>query len=154
MGSQQPKKVMATFAQLYNPHGSLQIPRAPPLHPFTLALPEYISRGRERVTSQPQATQANFYPDIIYFTGAGRATIRSDGDGTSGSTSFEVWRREAELVRPARPTPREYNRLSDIDDQEALRFQVPFIQFYRGNRTGRDPAWAIREGLARALVFY
>ncbi|XP_030540706.1 benzyl alcohol O-benzoyltransferase isoform X2 [Rhodamnia argentea] len=67
---------------------------------------------------------------------------------------FEVRRREAELVRPARPTPREYKRLSDVDDQEGLRCQIPVIQFYRGDSTGQDPARAVREGLARALVLY
>ncbi|KAL3749742.1 hypothetical protein ACJRO7_010806 [Eucalyptus globulus] len=70
------------------------------------------------------------------------------------SLIFKVRRCEAELVRPAKPTPREYKRLSDIDDREGLRFLIPVIQFYRGDDTGRDPARAIREGLANALVFY
>lgn len=70
------------------------------------------------------------------------------------SLVFKVRRCEAELVRPVRPTPREHKRLSDVDDQEGLRFQIPAIQFYQGDGSGRDPARAIREGLARALVFY
>ncbi|XP_030472300.1 benzyl alcohol O-benzoyltransferase [Syzygium oleosum] len=70
------------------------------------------------------------------------------------SLVFKVRRCEAELVRPAKPTPRERRRLSDVDDQEGLRFQIPAIQFYRGDGTGRDPVQAVREGLARALVFY
>ncbi|KAF8038400.1 hypothetical protein BT93_B1056 [Corymbia citriodora subsp. variegata] len=70
------------------------------------------------------------------------------------SLVFKVRRCEAELVRPARPTPRERKRLSDVDDQEGLRFQIPAIQFYRCDGSGRDPVRAVREGLARALVFY
>ncbi|KAL3749741.1 hypothetical protein ACJRO7_010805 [Eucalyptus globulus] len=70
------------------------------------------------------------------------------------SLVFKVRRCKAELIRPANPTPREYKRLSDIDDQESFRFQMPMIQFYRGDGTRRDPGRAIREGLAKALVFY
>ncbi|KAF7847667.1 hypothetical protein BT93_L2742 [Corymbia citriodora subsp. variegata] len=70
------------------------------------------------------------------------------------SLLFKVRRCEAELVRPAKPTPRKYKRLSDLDDREGLRFLIPAIQFYRGDSTGRDPVRTIREGLANALVFY
>ncbi|KAF8038427.1 hypothetical protein BT93_B1080 [Corymbia citriodora subsp. variegata] len=70
------------------------------------------------------------------------------------SLVFKVRRCEAELVRPAKPTPHEYKRLSDLDDREGLRFLIPAIQFYRGDGRGRDPMRAIREGLANALVFY
>ncbi|KAK4796236.1 hypothetical protein SAY86_028562 [Trapa natans] len=74
----------------------------------------------------------------------------------TSSLVFEVRRREPELVRPAEPTPYEFKRLSDIDDQESLRFQIPVIQFYRHEPAmrGRDPVQAVREGLARALVHY
>ncbi|KAI4367014.1 hypothetical protein MLD38_022801 [Melastoma candidum] len=71
--------------------------------------------------------------------------------------TFSVVRRGPELIRPAEPTPHEYKRLSDIDDQESLRFQVPLISFYeRGSSIvpSRDPVQAIREGLAKALVYY
>ncbi|KAL0916985.1 hypothetical protein M5K25_014541 [Dendrobium thyrsiflorum] len=69
---------------------------------------------------------------------------------------FSVRRRLPELVAPSFPTPRELKRLSDIDDQEGLRFQIPVIQFYRHDpaMAGRNPAAVIRDALARALVFY
>ncbi|GMH10520.1 hypothetical protein Nepgr_012361 [Nepenthes gracilis] len=72
---------------------------------------------------------------------------------------FTVRRCEPVLVTPAKPTPREWKELSDIDDQEGLRFQIPVIQFYRrcelseGSLRG-DPARVIREAVAKALVFY
>ncbi|XP_038982253.1 benzyl alcohol O-benzoyltransferase-like [Phoenix dactylifera] len=54
------------------------------------------------------------------------------------------------------PTPHEFKRLSNIDDQEGLRFQVPIIQFYRHDPSmdGRDPARVIHEAVAKALVHY
>ncbi|PPS07964.1 hypothetical protein GOBAR_AA12676 [Gossypium barbadense] len=69
---------------------------------------------------------------------------------------FSVQRCKPELVAPTKPTPHEHKLLSDIDDQAALRFQVPFIQFYEYNPSmqGKDPAEVIREALANALVFY
>ncbi|XP_056684830.1 benzyl alcohol O-benzoyltransferase-like [Spinacia oleracea] len=78
------------------------------------------------------------------------------------SLVFNVTRRDAELVPPARPTPYEYKELSDIDDQEGLRFQIPGILFYRNedknltgsNYRGRDPAKVIKEAVAKALVWY
>ncbi|CAL4895773.1 unnamed protein product [Urochloa decumbens] len=73
--------------------------------------------------------------------------------------AFAVRRREPVLVGPAAPTPRETKRLSDIDDQDTLRGQVPFVFFYRGGvhahaDGGRDPAVVIRRALAQALVPY
>ncbi|KAG2624525.1 benzyl alcohol O-benzoyltransferase-like [Panicum virgatum] len=73
--------------------------------------------------------------------------------------AFAVRRREPVLVGPAAPTPRETKRLSDIDDQETLRSQVPFLLFYRGGARahgdGRDdPAGVIRRALGEALVPY
>ncbi|PKA45699.1 Benzyl alcohol O-benzoyltransferase [Apostasia shenzhenica] len=75
---------------------------------------------------------------------------------SSSALSFTVRRQQPVLVVPAAPTPREVKRLSDIDDQEGLRFQIPVIQFYSHNpeSAGRDPAALIRHALARALVFY
>jgi len=72
------------------------------------------------------------------------------------SLVFTVQRREAELVAPAKATPREVKLLSDIDDQDGLRFQIPVIQFYRydPSQAGRDPVAVIREALAKTLVFY
>lgn len=74
----------------------------------------------------------------------------------SSSLTFTVHRRDAVLVAPAETTPREFKRLSNVDDQDGLRFHIPVIQFY-GNHpsmVGQDPCKVIREALARALVFY
>ena len=49
----------------------------------------------------------------------------------AAAVKFTVRRQPAVLVPPAAPTPRELKRLSDIDDQDGLRFHVPIIQFYR-----------------------
>ncbi|GKB72067.1 benzyl alcohol O-benzoyltransferase-like protein [Tanacetum coccineum] len=70
--------------------------------------------------------------------------------------TFNVRRRAPELIAPASPTPRELKPLSDIDDQEGLRFQIPVIQFYRptANMKNKDPVSVIREALAKVLVFY
>ncbi|KAK9095706.1 hypothetical protein Scep_027175 [Stephania cephalantha] len=75
---------------------------------------------------------------------------------TSSSLVFTVRRKEAEFVVPAEATPHEFKQLSDIDDQEGLRFQIPVIQFYRKDESMRtlDPARVIRDAVARALVFY
>ncbi|KAI8530871.1 hypothetical protein RHMOL_Rhmol11G0093300 [Rhododendron molle] len=75
---------------------------------------------------------------------------------SSSSIWFTVTRQEPRLVVPAEPTPRELKQLSDIDDQEGLRFQVPVIMFYESNpfMEGEDPVSVIREGLAKALSFY
>ncbi|XP_058191500.1 alcohol acyltransferase 1-like [Rhododendron vialii] len=75
---------------------------------------------------------------------------------SSSSIWFTVTRQEPRLVVPAEPTPHELKQLSDIDDQEGLRFQVPMITFYKSNpfMEGEDPVSVIREGLAKALSFY
>ncbi|CAK7333779.1 unnamed protein product [Dovyalis caffra] len=72
------------------------------------------------------------------------------------SLVFKVHRREPELIKPAKPTPHEFKLLSDIDDQEGLRFHIPVMQFYRNNPSmqGKDPVKFIREALAKTLVFY
>ncbi|XP_047332705.1 benzyl alcohol O-benzoyltransferase-like [Impatiens glandulifera] len=70
---------------------------------------------------------------------------------------FTVRRQEAELVRPAKPTPRVHLPLSDIDDQESLRFQIPTIHFYGAGDNiidRRDPVSVIRKALSQALVSY
>nr|UUA44348.1 alcohol acyltransferase type III.1 [Vitis vinifera]UUA44368.1 alcohol acyltransferase type III.1 [Vitis vinifera]UUA44380.1 alcohol acyltransferase type III.1 [Vitis vinifera] len=69
---------------------------------------------------------------------------------------FSVNRCVPQIVRPANPTPREVKQLSDIDDQEGLRFQIPVIMFYRNNplMEGKDPVKVIREALGKALVYY
>ncbi|PWA70545.1 benzyl alcohol O-benzoyltransferase [Artemisia annua] len=70
--------------------------------------------------------------------------------------TFKVRRLAQELIVPAKPTPRELKPLSDIDDQESLRFQIPVVHFYRENPKTRNknPANVIREALAKVLVFY
>ncbi|CAK9157130.1 unnamed protein product, partial [Ilex paraguariensis] len=73
------------------------------------------------------------------------------------SLTFTVRRQKPELVPPAKATPHECKLLSDIDDQEGLRFQIPAIQFYRNIGTGGrgiDPVKVIREALAKTLVFH
>lgn len=72
------------------------------------------------------------------------------------SLVFRVHRQQPELVVPAKPTPQELKQLSDIDDQEGLRFQIPVIQFYRYDPSmkGRDCVEVIREAIAQTLVFY
>ncbi|GJN36100.1 hypothetical protein PR202_gb24936 [Eleusine coracana subsp. coracana] len=77
---------------------------------------------------------------------------------TPTALTFAVHRREPVLVGPAKPTPRETKRLSDIDDQEVLRAHVPFIFFYRGRQVHEaedcDPVAVIRQALGEALVPY
>ncbi|XP_077244714.1 benzyl alcohol O-benzoyltransferase-like [Tasmannia lanceolata] len=69
---------------------------------------------------------------------------------------FSVTRREPVLVPPAKTTPHEFKPLSDIDDQEGLRFQIRSIHFYRNNiaMKGRDPVRVLKDAMAKALVFY
>ncbi|KAL4560608.1 hypothetical protein LXL04_032761 [Taraxacum kok-saghyz] len=72
------------------------------------------------------------------------------------SLTFVVQRCAPELIAPALPTPRELKPLSDIDDQEGLRYQVPVILFFeRDPKMGdTNPASVIKEALAKLLVFY
>ncbi|KAG6387629.1 hypothetical protein SASPL_152821 [Salvia splendens] len=60
------------------------------------------------------------------------------------------------MIAPAKPSPHEFKVLSDIDDQEGLRFQIPTIQFYRRNLSSkeRDPVKVIRDAISYALVYY
>ncbi|KAL9455054.1 hypothetical protein AB3S75_010457 [Citrus x aurantiifolia] len=74
------------------------------------------------------------------------------------SKVLSVTRQAPVLIVPARPTPREVKQLSDIDDQESLRFHIPVIFFYKNDPSpsmeGRDPVKVIREAISKALVFY
>nr|CAA64636.1 hsr201 [Nicotiana tabacum] len=74
----------------------------------------------------------------------------------SSELVFTVRRQKPELIAPAKPTPRETKFLSDIDDQEGLRFQIPVIQFYhKDSSMGRkDPVKVIKKAIAETLVFY
>ncbi|XP_057425007.1 benzyl alcohol O-benzoyltransferase-like [Lotus japonicus] len=75
---------------------------------------------------------------------------------SSSDLVFRVRRCEPELIGPAETTPREVKLLSDIDDQDGLRCQIPVVQIYRCNPSmaGKDPVEAIRKALAKTLVFY
>ncbi|KAH9624873.1 hypothetical protein KSS87_016644 [Heliosperma pusillum] len=68
----------------------------------------------------------------------------------------KVTRTEPYIVCPAQPTPREQKMLSDIDDQEGLRFQMPAIMFYKADplMNEKDPVKVVKDALAKALVFY
>ncbi|KAJ0793817.1 putative alcohol O-acetyltransferase [Helianthus annuus] len=70
--------------------------------------------------------------------------------------TFKVRRNPPETIFPAKPTPRDFKPLSDIDDQEGIRFQVSMILFYGQNpkMENKNPASVIREALANVLVFY
>ncbi|KAL4320015.1 hypothetical protein GQ457_18G003760 [Hibiscus cannabinus] len=69
---------------------------------------------------------------------------------------FPVRRYKPEFDSPAKPTPHERKLVSDIDDQQTLRSQLLFIQFYRYDplMQGKDPVEVIRKALAKTLVFY
>ncbi|TVU05131.1 hypothetical protein EJB05_48282, partial [Eragrostis curvula] len=75
---------------------------------------------------------------------------------TTAALHFTVRRQPAVLVAPAAQTPRELKRLSDLDDQDGLRIQVPLVLFYRQNlpMDSRDPVQIIRDAVADALVHY
>ncbi|XP_072977194.1 benzyl alcohol O-benzoyltransferase-like [Typha angustifolia] len=74
----------------------------------------------------------------------------------SSTITFKVQRSEPELVAPAKPTPYELKPLSDIDDQEGMRFYSSGIHVYRNepSKDGQDPARVIKDALAEALVYY
>lgn len=69
---------------------------------------------------------------------------------------ISVTRKSPELIAPARLTPRESKQLSDIDDQEGLRFHIPVMCFYKYNPSmkNKDPVMVIRQALSETLVFY
>ncbi|PRQ19146.1 putative alcohol O-acetyltransferase [Rosa chinensis] len=72
--------------------------------------------------------------------------------------AFQVNCYEPRLITPARPTPHETKMLSDIDNQQGLRFHVPFIMSYKNNPSlllkQNDPVKVIRVALSRALEYY
>ncbi|RAL50174.1 hypothetical protein DM860_007848 [Cuscuta australis] len=69
---------------------------------------------------------------------------------------FSIRLCKAELVTPKEATPREKKPLSDIDDQASLRYHMPGLWFYEARPSMRDvdPAALVKDGLAKALVFY
>ncbi|KAI3847147.1 hypothetical protein MKW92_009471 [Papaver armeniacum] len=77
---------------------------------------------------------------------------------SASRVTFKVKRQDPELISPAKPTPHEFKYLSDIDDQDGLRFQIPVIQFYPKNddylASAKDPVDIIKKAIANTLVFY
>ncbi|XP_044437080.1 benzyl alcohol O-benzoyltransferase-like [Triticum aestivum] len=68
---------------------------------------------------------------------------------SSSALAFTVRRKPAVLVPPAAPSPRDLKRLSDIDDQDGLRFQVPISHFFRQHDgEDDDPAPVLRGAIA------
>ncbi|KAM0931021.1 hypothetical protein ACQ4PT_000599 [Festuca glaucescens] len=78
------------------------------------------------------------------------------GMANSSALKFTVHRQPPVLVVPAGPTPQELKLLSDIDDQEGLRFYTPAIHFFRQHegRGDVDPVPVLRGAIAAALVHY
>ncbi|XP_076940588.1 benzyl alcohol O-benzoyltransferase-like [Bidens hawaiensis] len=74
----------------------------------------------------------------------------------NNSLTFAVRRHAPELIAPATPVPRELKLLSDIDDQEGLRYLFPLLFMYPSNPKMGDtnPASLIRDALPKLLVFY
>ncbi|KAK7380209.1 hypothetical protein VNO78_32707 [Psophocarpus tetragonolobus] len=74
----------------------------------------------------------------------------------TSSLVFTVRRHPPELVAPAKPTSHELKVLSEIDDQNGLRYQLPLVQFfpYQASMAGKDPVEVIRKALSKTLVFY
>ncbi|KAL6650285.1 hypothetical protein ACP70R_009210 [Stipagrostis hirtigluma subsp. patula] len=72
--------------------------------------------------------------------------------------AFIARRSKAELVSPARPTPRETLALSDVDSFPKVRFYSAVVEFFgrypNQCRSPDDPAKVIKAALAEALVFY
>ncbi|KAF3328296.1 benzyl alcohol O-benzoyltransferase-like protein [Carex littledalei] len=75
---------------------------------------------------------------------------------SSVTNTFTVQKTNPVLIVPAEPTPYEFKPLSDIDDQDGLRFYATGIHLYKDDRSkeGQDPARVIRDALAKALVYY
>ncbi|KAL6279321.1 hypothetical protein ACE6H2_016202 [Prunus campanulata] len=67
---------------------------------------------------------------------------------------FQVKRLEPELVTPPEPTPHEQKVLSEIDNQEGLRFQTPFILSYNNNPSLKqnDLVKVIKEALSSVIA--
>jgi len=75
---------------------------------------------------------------------------------SSSPLLFTVRRSQPELVLPAAPTPREVKLLSDIDDQEGLRFNLPVIFVFRHEPSmkEKDPVKVLKHALSQTLVYY
>jgi len=75
---------------------------------------------------------------------------------TSSLLMLTARRCQPELVPPAAPTPREVKLLSDIDDQEGLRFNMPiiFIYCHEPSMVEKDPVKVLKRALSQTLVYY
>ncbi|XP_072995151.1 benzyl alcohol O-benzoyltransferase-like [Typha latifolia] len=74
----------------------------------------------------------------------------------ASSLTFAARRSKPTLVAPARPTPHEFKALSDIDDQESLRFYRSVVYFYENDpsKEGQDPAAVVKDAVSKVLVPY
>jgi benzyl alcohol O-benzoyltransferase len=70
--------------------------------------------------------------------------------------NFTVRRTDPIVIVPAKQTPYQFKPLSDIDDQDGLRFYATGIHLYKDDpsKKGQNPVWVIRDALAKALVYY
>jgi benzyl alcohol O-benzoyltransferase len=123
-----------------------------------LSLLHFSAKSKDFVASQ---RLRSIYGDCTSRRKQHRSSrVQAPATMTLTTVAFTVRRGEPALVGPAAPTPRETKRLSDIDDQETLRGQMPFLFLYRGGVHVRadnddDPACVIRRALGEALVpFY
>jgi hypothetical protein len=107
----------------------------------------------------------SYFLDVLHHLAAGThilayivhtRTVRR-GMASSSALTFTVRRKPAVLLTPAAPTPRELKPLSDVDDQNGLRFLIANIFFFERRHSGRDvddPVPVIRNAIAAALVHY
>ncbi|KAH6760833.1 hypothetical protein C2S51_017782 [Perilla frutescens var. frutescens] len=65
--------------------------------------------------------------------------------------NFSIVSRKSQVIVPPKSTPHEMKRVSDVDNQESLRFYYSIIMFYNNNNN--DPI-NIRQALAKTLVYY
>ncbi|KAI3461700.1 hypothetical protein Pfo_018363 [Paulownia fortunei] len=88
----------------------------------------------------------------------------------NGKTPFSLIRKDVVLVKPAQPTPSEVLSFSTIDNDPSLEILCQSIYVYRSNisvsvnengthgtrdeASSTDPAIVLKQGLARALVYY
>lgn len=71
--------------------------------------------------------------------------------------TFTARRNKAEMVMPARPTPRETKPVSDMDDHPGHLVYIPLLEFFRCrfcHNSSSSKAKAVKAALAEALVWY
>ena len=76
----------------------------------------------------------------------------------STTPNFRITRKPPLFVAPNRPTPRQSLYLSNIDDQQGTRYQIPNLLFYRSDsskkKSEEDPVKVVKEALEKLLVHY